>query len=795
KNAKGLDSKSKLESKNPNKIQTTKIKDSKIQLKSNSPKLKDSNSKLESSKVKTLIRTIPVSIALASALSSQAVAVDGWQVHNISFYPNYNNGTIVSNPDATFGVAGNDIMVPVPNNGTINISAWNQVVRYVYYVSGGTAGDLTIQQGTTFRMLYLYDAFIKVGLGNGNVGSVGTILNQGTILKSNDTSVIGIPKSIIDITENSSFDAIVNEGRIVSQNGNTTVRSQIIKLRNNSQGNLLKNTGTIIGSGDLIRIESSSLGKIELSGGLLQVDSGNVIGIQGSSNIGTITADDATINGSINLAGTSSITNGISLDNQSKMTGGITLGDSSNIAGISLANASTITGNVTLNGSSSIDNISISGNNASLSGNITIGTARGNSASIDNITISNGGTYAGTIHTRNQTSIDSITIASGGVVGSVGSASTILSSGNSTIHNIDIQDGGTMYGNIEAHWIPGGNANNEQDSSGVLRDGNIGDVSIAGRLQGDIVLQTKVFMNSLTMSDNGTITGNIRIGATGDSSQTPTLSTITLSDNSGINAIVLGNNDARATINSITLNNNSSIGTITNNSNATIVNLTLNDTSTITNGITNDSNIGSLDLQNNTTYSGTGSITNALDIANSKTLNATNNGINILFANNATGTINNAGIISGSLNNQNGSTIKSFNTGSINGSIINNADATIETLNVTGNVANGITNNSNIGSLIVKESVSYSGSGSITNKIDVESGDTLTAGSGITFNSTNGTINNAGTILGSIDNGSNSTISIFTNTGTIDGDINNNGTITHFTNSGSISGTFTNKGH
>ncbi|WP_196332236.1 hypothetical protein, partial [Helicobacter pullorum] len=82
--------------------------------------------------------------------------------------------------------------------------------------------------------------------------------------------------------------------------------------------------------------------------------------------------------------------------------------------------------------------------------------------------------------------------------------------------------------------------------------------------------------NSLTMSDNGTITGNIRIGATGDSSQTPTLSTITLSDNSGINAIVLGNNDARATINSITLNNNSSIGTITNNSNATIVNLTLN---------------------------------------------------------------------------------------------------------------------------------------------------------------------------------------------------------------------------
>ena len=48
------------------------------------------------------------------------------------------------------------------------------------------------------------------------------------------------------------------------------------------------------------------------------------------------------------------------------------------------------------------------------------------------------------------------------------------------------------------------------------------------------------------------------------------------------------------------------------------------------------------------------------------------------------------------------------------GSIINNANATIETLNVTGNVTNGITNDSNIGSLIVNENVSYSGSGSIS---------------------------------------------------------------------------------
>ena len=153
-------------------------------------------------------------------------------------------------------------------------------------------------------------------------------------------------------------------------------------------------------------------------------------------------------------------------------------------------------------------------------------------------------------------------------------------------------------------------------------------------------------MNSLTMSENGTITGSVKVGDDGDSSQTPTLSTITLSDNSGINAIVLGNNGARATINSLTLNNNSSIGTITNNSNATIVNLTLNETSTITNGITNAANgnigtivsntgtninniitnhgtIGSLEVNNQGTIvykSDNGIITDALSVASGATL-------------------------------------------------------------------------------------------------------------------------------------------------------------------------------
>ncbi|WP_166666934.1 beta strand repeat-containing protein, partial [Helicobacter pullorum] len=856
KNTKSLDSKSKtnkaLESQNPNKIQTTKIQSSKASkdlVNPQSQKVVESNPKLdskntreskkiqrvkntcdsitiqnptnsqkskESSKAKSFIRTIPVSIALASALSSQAVALsteNGQLVDEVimsgsptlTVNGTIKNGTIINgkstiknnNPNSTNrGHSGGSIIngwdlkyssfANYPGYSNIIIdhskddSAGGVLVTgkfdfqygdygHSYEVLAGTkAGNLTFDTGASYTILHRgYVDFINIISVSENA-SAAIITNKGTITQKTNAN-------IINLASNSTTDAIVNSGTI------TSVGNNLLTLRANATLGILQNSGTMSTTNtNLVDLSggNNSIERIELSSGSTTSARTNIINAQSSATIGTITATGATMSGNINLAGTSSITNGISLDNQSKMTGGITLGGSSNIAGIFLANASTITGNVTLNGSSSIDNISISGNNASLAGNITIGTAGGNTASIDNITISNGGTYAGTIHTRNQTSIDSITIASGGVVGSSNTNSTILSSGNSTIHNIDIQDGGTMYGNIEAHWIKG--ANNEQDSSGAYKDGNIGDVSIAGRLQGDIVVYNKVVMDSLTMSENGTITGSVRVGNDGDSSQTPTLSTITLNGNSGINAIVLGNsngNGPRATINSLTLEGTSSIGTITNNSNATIVNLTLNETSTITNGITNDSNIGSLDLQNNTTYSGTGSITNALDIANNKTLNANTNGIKILFANNATGTINNAGIISGNLNNQNGSTIKTFNTGSISGSIINNADATIETLNVTGNVANGIRNDSNIGSLIVKESVSYSGNGSITNKINVESGDTLTIGSGtLNFVSTNGTINNAGTINGNITNIANSIL-------------------TDFTNSGSISGTFTNKGH
>ncbi|WP_278824315.1 hypothetical protein, partial [Helicobacter pullorum] len=651
-----MDSKSKLESKNPNKIQTAKIQSPKAskdlvnlesqrvvesnpkdlaKLESNSPKLKDSkvsktskdSMKLESSpkldskslqksnkeseskqpkkiqraktcdskkptksqksKLKSFIRTIPISIALASALSSQAVA--DWQnialgnivdsngtiANNVNMgggrviYLDNDQGsldlTIMGNITSSSSATGSDngsieirnksIAGTITNNGIFTASGSERKVIHVY---GGSTlkafvNNGVVRQQSTRSMIYL-----KGG------STIQNIINNGTMIQSGGSAgwaaVIQMDNDRTNVVNN-----------VVFANGSTTSNTQsgaknIINVSGNKGtiGNITANGNAKL-NGNFAFAAGTITNGITFNG--TSAMTGN---ISSSGRIGSIVLNNSsTIGGNISLTGGASIVNGISLLDSANMTGAITLAGSS-----AIANGITIGGNSTGG----------SGNNATLDGNITMD---GTSAIANGITITNGGTYAGTIHTKNQSDIDSITIASGGVVGSNTANSMILSSGNSTIHNIDIQNGGTMYGNIEAHHITGASAVDK-------KDGNIGDVSIAGRLQGDIVLQNKVFMNSLTMSDNGTITGNIRIGESGNDDQYPTLGTIRLEGHSGINAITLGGAAAHATIDSLTLEGTSSIGTITNNSNGTISNIALNGTSTITNGITNNGNIGEI---------------------------------------------------------------------------------------------------------------------------------------------------------------------------------------------------------
>ncbi|WP_166648706.1 hypothetical protein, partial [Helicobacter pullorum] len=83
-------------------------------------------------------------------------------------------------------------------------------------------------------------------------------------------------------------------------------------------------------------------------------------------------------------------------------------------------------------------------------------------------------------------------------------------------------------------------------------------------------------------------------------------------------------------------------------------------------------------------------------------------------------------------------TTLTINNGASLGSGITN-EGNITTL-INNQANTSITNSQNIGTLDIKANTTYSGAGNITNEINVESGDTLTIGSGsdtLNFHATN----------------------------------------------------------
>ncbi|WP_238320784.1 hypothetical protein, partial [Helicobacter pullorum] len=109
-------------------------------------------------------------------------------------------------------------------------------------------------------------------------------------------------------------------------------------------------------------------------------------------------------------------------------------------------------------------------------------------------------------------------------------------------------------------------------------------------------------------------------------------------------------------------------------------------------------------------------------------------------------------------------------------------NATIQELNVTGNVTNGITNNSNIAKLNVNSNVSYSGdNGNISQELVINQGSGQTTT--FTIQGTNQTLT-----LGGTGNGGVKTI---TNEGTIIGNLTNDLTSTNWIG-GTLEGNFTN---
>ncbi|STQ88231.1 hypothetical protein [Helicobacter pullorum] len=651
--------------------------------------------------------------------------------------------------------------------GNITLNTSNGITDGITITNGGTlAGNINAQSSSSIG---------GIAINNGSLAGNISLTNNARIQN-------GI---VLDNSANMTGD--------ISMQGNSRIDSIDIA------GTLDGNVSAVWGNGG-----NGTINQMDISGVITQK-----VQLDNNSKISTLNLNGGTITGGINFQGLTTNSNGdtATIDN-------LTLNNDAHIGGIDIGNTSGgnakgVISNLTLNNTASIGSIvnnrgTISeltlNNDSTITNGITnavegnIGTITSNTNNINNI-ITNEGTInelvvsKGTItyiDSSNSGVVDTLLQVENGATLKMGAnGDGMITIGSDLGSVLDLKQGSTFEGNLRnasaiKKWD---NLSNIQGSFINASGASVGDL-IAGEIRDNLLNEGEI--TNLTINKNiGTLTNN----------------------GSGV-------------INTLIIQDGSNIANgIINDASSTITTLTINDGANVTGGITNNSNIGSLNLQENVTYDGSGSITNALDISSTKTLTATNNGINILFANGATGTINNAGIISGNLNNQNGSTIKTFNTGSISGNLTNDARATIETLNVdsnvgsiansgeintlnvTGNVTNGITNDSNIANLNVNSNVTYAGAGSITNALDIDGAQTqFTISNGasntLTLTDTAGansvkTITNEGTIIGNLIN----TLSTDWIGGTLEGNFtNNSGATLQSLSNGTITGNLTNNG-
>ena len=335
-----------------------------------------------------------------------------------------------------------------------------------------------------------------------------------------------------------------------------------------------------------------------------------------------------------------------------------------------------------------------------------------------------------------------------------------------------------------------GNFSNAKDSTITLNNNNLilngkdnafnNDGTLKGTISNIGVLSSFTNTGSITGLESGNITGPLSNSHTGIIDNLVVDGNVSQMQNAGniadaiikseiTNGIINGDsNHKQATIGKLDIQ--ASLGSNGLQNAGTITSLINNFSNT---NLINAGNIGSLDIQKNLNYSGSGSITDSINIASNTTL--TTNGIT-LKANN--GSVNNEGILAGALTLE-GSSNSVTNSGSIT-TIINNANNSI------------LTNDSNIGSLAVNENLTYTGNGNdrITQALEVAKDKTLTATNGITLHATKGSVNNLGILAGNlILEGSSNTLS---NAGTIKGNLTNSANTSTIANSGSINGTIIN---
>ncbi|WP_158653954.1 beta strand repeat-containing protein, partial [Helicobacter pullorum] len=778
KNAKGLDSKSKLESKNPNKIQTAKIQDSKIQLESNpkdlaklksqkiskieleSKKIQRAKSTLdsttkkakESSKTKSFVRIIPTSIALASALASNVAAAPSDLPSGVN--QDFQNVVLEEasgiNPKVTVsGTISNGTII----SGTAVVSGGNQADSRRYSADNPPyGGDLV----------------------KGDGGATSTIINGWDIKAYNQAQGVSDGNGGVKVTQRNMqpfwFERVYEVLR-GTKAGNFTIE-------NNVTMNIIYGGGNARRLGDIIRISEGASAANITNNGIINHKSGGVNLI--------ILADGASVDAVVNNGTiTSTATDVLKLEANSNLkkivntklmsaTGNDLIrlsGGNNSIEQIELSSGSTTSaGTNIINAQSSATIGTITADNATINGSINLA---GTSSITNGISLDNQSKMTGDISLTNNSRIQGgIVLDNSEVTGDIS-----LANGSSILNGLSLNKQSTITNNISL-------TEKGRIDSLSLNQGTItGDISLTGNganvdATSDTDNTRTATIGEITLENSSTITGNINIkGNSADNNAK--IGSITLGNNTGIGgSIAVGdsNNNAKGTIDAITLNGNSTIaGGIINNTNGNIGTI-INDTSNITQ-VSNAGTIGTISInQGEIDYSGDGIITEELVVEEGATLSI-DGGNGIITMDSDFGS---------KLNLKEGSTFE--------GTIKN--IGFVDTLEVAGNISGGITNEATIGSLIVNEDITYNEetNGSIANSLKVAKDKTLTAGNGITLEYESTTFAradvipedepfyNAGTIIGNIENTSNSILPSFTNSGSIEGTFTNNGHIIQFVN-------------
>ena len=714
-------------------------------------------------------------------------------------------------------------------------------------LDGRTAGDTT-DANKTFNMnggtLTMQDSALTLGTNDSKIQK-GSVDPQIALTGVTDSSA-GSQLTFNNGTTNAA---------VITSNGN--VNNALTVGGNNTTGDteLTLKTGSNIDKETAVTISANATktGILNASGTSIQGGGSEGItndGIFNLTNDGTtagtiarVVADSAGTGakGTVNLTGTTESTDGstITQANIKVDDGTFTMGDGSDITAKTLLNV-TDDGNIVNNGANNDIFAQSLTNDGTITGtgNLTIGDGDGSH---------NSGYNAGTI-----SQADITLVANGNFVNSGTMTSTDSFVNGATITGatgiLNVKDGNSTGAITQDKVTVNGdfvNSNVLTTNTSLTNNGNLtNEDTIAGA---DVTNNNKILnkfgatisadidnQGGATVDNSGLISGAIANAATG----------LVLNQTSGdITGGITNDGDVynSGTIETGAVTNQNG-GKITNNSDGTISSTIKNkanstvDNSGLISGAIENAATGS--ILNQTSGDITGGITNDGNVYNSGTIETgavtnqnggkiTNNSdgtISSTIKNKANSTVDNSGLISGAITNEDDATLLNQNGGKITGGITNDGDVynsgTIKTGAVTNQNGGKITNNSDgkIASTIdnkANSTVDNSGtiSGAITNAtngtVQNQNGGKITGGitndgnvynsgtikTGAVTNQNGGKItnNSDGKIASTIDNKANSTVD---NSGTISGAITNatNGTVQN-QNGGKITGGITNDGN